>query len=113
MFSFNPRLNCIQNAFVNLNKAEMVGKQGRIWFVGGEVKHAYLEIDGEVLNNGVTWGNGSYPDYSTEELQELQKKGLARDITETVERAYEEDSILCIEGECGLPLNRGQIERYS
>lgn len=113
MFSHNPKLNCIQNAFINFLKAKENGLDAEIWFVGGDIKHAYLQIEDNILNEGVTWGNNSYPDFTLEELQELQEQDIAHIITEEAERAFSEDDLLYIEGqERSFPINRPIIEKY-
>ena len=113
MFTYNPRLNCIQNAFLNFVKAREQGIDSEIWFVGGNIKHAYLQIGEIILNKGVTWGNKNYPDFTLQELLELEKECKAHVITDEAERAYLEDDLLYIEGEeRQLPINRTIIEEY-
>lgn len=80
-------LSCQANGLIALLKVvtrtggDGSGNIPTLWEVGLEEEnaHVYLEYDGLVYNSGVTWPDGSYPDY---ELDELRTHG--RDVTASI-----------------------------
>lgn len=92
-----PHTGCFHNAFsawLQICHQELIIKNTfppipRIWQVNlpEDRVHAYLEYDGRIYNQGVTWPQESgerYPDYSLEEIVFAQQKGYAADKTETI-----------------------------
>lgn len=98
-FSFDSRMNCIDNAYRNTLIARENGYNPSIWFVSTPVgNHAYLEVNGLVYNAGVTWGSGIYPNLSYEEILQLSYSGKAVEITNELDEAYLEDRLYTVFG---------------
>ncbi|OGM13351.1 hypothetical protein A3D84_01410 [Candidatus Woesebacteria bacterium RIFCSPHIGHO2_02_FULL_42_20] len=81
-------LACFQNAltasfviFIN-SRTEVMP---RIWDVCiGDDRHAYLEVNRVVYNQGITWCGSDYPNLDLDELHKLGDQGRAKDVTATV-----------------------------
>lgn len=61
----------------------------RIWrMVIPEINdsHAYLQVDNQIYNRGITWPDHKYPDYT---LAEIQQKGLDVTTTALIETSLE------------------------
>lgn len=85
--SYNPNLDCVHNAYNALQHLRKEGKDGKVIFVFNP-SHAYLLTAGRVLNRGITFGDGSYPDFSTKEIITMLKNGNAEDITSSLDHSY-------------------------
>lgn len=90
---YDQSLDCVHNAYKALLSYRKEGKDGRVIFVY-DPPHAYLLITGRLLNKGTTFGDASYPDYSSRQIQSLISNGKAEDITDSLDFArnsgYEE-----------------------
>jgi hypothetical protein len=111
MFYYDNTMNCVHNAYKNALIARENGYEPVVWFVSGKVKRACLQVNNEVLNEGVTWGTNNYPDFTVKQLKALEEEGVAEDITAKLDMAYKEDELVSIRGEGRFPLYRRQIER--
>lgn len=90
---YDQSLDCVHNAYRALLRYREEGKEGKVIFVY-DPPHAYLSITGRLFNKGITFGDGSYPDYSSRQIQSLISNGQAEDITHSLDSArnsgYEE-----------------------
>ena len=85
--SYVQEIDCVNNAYRYLLGIREGGKDGKVIFVY-DPPHAYVSVAGLILNKGVTFGDGSYPDYSTEEIKSLLRTGRAEDVTQSLDYAY-------------------------
>ncbi len=111
MYSYIEGLDCVNSAYRNTLLARQLGKSPTVWFcITRKGKHAYLQIDDEILNEGVTWMNDYYPELTLEDIYRMEEEGLAEDITDFLDQAYEQD---CegIEREPVFPLYTSHIQR--
>ena len=93
-FSFDKNKNCVDNAFANAKLVKEEGGLAKVILVQTEMgKHAYLVVDDNVYNEGVTWGDDRYPDYSIQQLNDMIEMEYAEDLTEELYRAEREDDL--------------------
>lgn len=70
---YSDGMGCVHNAYKAVLLLRQKGYSPRVWFIIG-VNHAYLELEGEVYNEGVTWMNNHYPNYDINQIKELEEK---------------------------------------
>lgn len=98
--------DCINNAYVNYVRLKEIGMDPRIWFcITEKGHHAYIEVNGYVLNRGVTWGTDFYPELGPDDLGLKYMAGKAVDITERLELSVDNDTYWSVFGKNYRPPN--------